>query len=152
MRVLLPIAAMTVLTFGCGSADAPTAAPSSAAPATSSAALAPTTTSTTLTTSTVSPTPTATATLAPTGSPNAQVDITDFAFNPADVRVNVGGAVTWTNNDDQQHTATGAGAFDAEAIKPGESATVTFETAGSFPYICSFHPFMAGTITVGSLP
>ena len=76
------------------------------------------------------------------------VEILDFAFGPQDVQVLVGGQVTWTNSDDQQHTATAAGAFDAEAIQPGASATVVFDTAGSFPYICSFHPFMTGTVTV----
>jgi plastocyanin len=77
------------------------------------------------------------------------VDIKDFAFVAADVHVAVGGTVTWTNSDSQQHTATGAGTFDTGAIKPGESRTVTFDEAGSFPYACSFHPFMTGTVSVG---
>ncbi len=54
----------------------------------------------------------------------------------------------WTNNDDQAHTATSAGNFDAGAIQPGASFTVAFDTAGSFTYICSFHPFMTGTVVV----
>ena len=77
------------------------------------------------------------------------VDIKDFKFVDADIRVAVGGTVTWTNSDSQQHTATAAGAFDTGAIKPGESKTVTFDDAGSFSYACSFHPFMTGTVTVG---
>jgi plastocyanin len=78
------------------------------------------------------------------------VGIADFKFGPAEVRVPVGGSVKWTNNDSQQHTATSsAGAFDAGAIQPGASATVEFATAGSFTYICSFHPFMTGTVVVG---
>ena len=77
------------------------------------------------------------------------VDIRDFKFVAADVHVAVGGTVTWTNSDTQQHTATGAGTFDTAAIKPGESKTVTFDEAGSFPYACSFHPFMTGSVTVG---
>jgi plastocyanin len=63
--------------------------------------------------------------------------------------VPVGGSVVWTNNDTQQHTATSAGNFDAGAIQPGSTATVEFETAGTFTYICSFHPFMTGTVVVG---
>ena len=39
--------------------------------------------------------------------------------------------------------------IDTGAIKPGESKTVTFDTAGAIPYVCSFHPFMTGTVTVG---
>ena len=77
------------------------------------------------------------------------VDIKDFKFVAADIEVAVGGTVTWTNRDSQQHTATAAGAFDTGAIKPGESKTVTFDSAGAIPYVCSFHPFMTGTVTVG---
>jgi plastocyanin len=77
------------------------------------------------------------------------VGIANFKFAAATVNVPVGGSVEWTNNDAQQHTATSSGNFDAGAIQPGESATVEFPTAGSFTYICSFHPFMTGTVVVG---
>ena len=77
------------------------------------------------------------------------VDIKDFKFVDADIKVAVGGTVTWTNSDTQQHTATAAGKFDTGAIQPGESKTVTFDAAGAIPYACSFHPFMTGTVTVG---
>ncbi len=79
----------------------------------------------------------------------ADVSISDFMFNAAEVHINVGGSVTWTNNDDQQHTATSSGGFDAGAIQPGESSKVDFATAGTFTYVCSFHPFMHGTVVVG---
>jgi plastocyanin len=92
------------------------------------------------------------ATMAPDGeaAPMAvTVEIQDFAFMSQDVRVAAGGTVTWVNQDSQQHTATGEGTFDTGAVPPGESVTVTFDEAGSFPYVCSFHPFMTGTVTVG---
>jgi plastocyanin len=88
----------------------------------------------------------------PTGTTPAgaiAVAIADFKFVPPTVNVAVGGSVVWTNNDTQQHTATSAGNFDAGAIEPGASMSVEFETAGSFTYICSFHPFMTGTVVVG---
>lgn len=78
------------------------------------------------------------------------VGIADFKFGPAEVHVPVGGSVAWTNNDTQQHTATSSThAFDAGVIQPGASGTVEFKTAGSFPYMCSIHPFMNGTVVVG---
>jgi len=77
------------------------------------------------------------------------VSIADFKFDPQTVNVAVGGTVVWTNTDGQQHTATSGGNFDAGAIEPQASMPVTFETAGSFTYICSFHPFMTGTVVVG---
>lgn len=84
---------------------------------------------------------------APAG--NSAVGIANFKFTPPTINVPVGGSVVWTNNDTQQHTATSSGNFDAGAIQPGGSATVAFPTAGSFTYICSFHPFMTGTVVVG---
>jgi plastocyanin len=77
-----------------------------------------------------------------------EVGITDFKFMPPTINVAVGGSLVWTNNDDQQHTATSAGNFDAGAIQAGASSTVEFPTAGTFAYICSFHPFMTGTVVV----
>ena len=77
------------------------------------------------------------------------VAISDFKFDPQTVSVPVGGTVVWTNNDGQQHTATSAGNFDAGAIEPQASIPVTFDAPGTFTYICSFHPFMTGTVTVG---
>lgn len=93
------------------------------------------------------PTPTEATTPAATAA--GAVGISDFKFDPATINVAVGGSVVWTNNDPQQHTATSAGNFDAGAIQPGASASVEFPTAGTFAYICSFHPFMNGTVVVG---
>lgn len=78
----------------------------------------------------------------------AEVTIADFAFNAPEIRVSVGGSVTWTNSDDQAHTATSSGNFDAGTIDPGQSSTVEFDTAGTFTYVCAFHPFMNGTVVV----
>jgi plastocyanin len=92
---------------------------------------------------------TTTVAAAPVPAGESAVGIADFKFDPPTVNVPVGGSVAWTNKDAQQHTATSAGNFDAGAIEPGASMTVTFDTAGSFTYICSFHPFMTGTVVVG---
>jgi len=105
---------------------------------------APTTTVSTA--STASAATTASADLPSTAS----VEIKQFKFGPAEVHVAVGGTVTWTNGDNQKHTATESGGFDAGAIEPGATSTATFATAGTFAYICSFHPFMKGTVVVGS--
>ena len=66
-----------------------------------------------------------------------------------DLHVPVGATVTWKNDHTQPHTATSAGNFDTGSIQPGESKTVTFDKAGTYSYICSFHPFMNATVTVG---
>jgi LPXTG-motif cell wall-anchored protein len=63
--------------------------------------------------------------------------------------VNVGDTVTWTNRDEEPHTATGnGGSFNTGTLERGESGSHTFGEAGRFPYICALHPSMRGTVVV----
>jgi plastocyanin len=78
---------------------------------------------------------------------DGDVTIAGFAFSPGTVTVSVGDTVTWTNNDNVGHTATGDG-FDTGTIGGGSSASVTFDTVGTFAYHCSIHPTMNGTVVV----
>jgi plastocyanin len=88
------------------------------------------------------PTPTATPVL---------VTIENFAFSPATVDIPVGGSVTWKNLDTASHTATDTnGAFDSKNLDQGMSFTFTFTKAGTYDYVCSYHPYMKGTIVVGA--
>ena len=75
------------------------------------------------------------------------VTIDGLAFSPGTVTVSEGEAVTWSNADGAAHTASGDG-FDTERLDPGQSATVTFPTAGTFAYVCAIHPQMRGTVVV----
>jgi plastocyanin len=82
-----------------------------------------------------------------TAAAGSGVTIAGFAFNPGTIKVHVGDTVTWTNNDSTNHTATGSG-FDTGTISGGSSASVTFDTAGTFAYHCSIHSSMTGTVVV----
>lgn len=80
-----------------------------------------------------------------------KVSIKDFKFRPADLTVAPGAKITVTNNDTTTHTmtATKGKAFDTGDIAPGKSATFTAPSkAGGYPYDCTIHPFMTGTLTV----
>jgi plastocyanin len=78
------------------------------------------------------------------------VTIQDFSFQPASLQVSVGATVTWTNQDSAGHTATAEdGSFDSGTLKQGDTFSHTFDTAGTFAYICKIHPNMTATITVG---
>lgn len=79
------------------------------------------------------------------------VTIQNFAFGPASVTVNVGDTVTWTNQDSvpEGHSATGDG-FDTGILKEGQSGSATFDTAGTFSYVCTPHPNMKGTVVVAA--
>lgn len=70
-------------------------------------------------------------------------------FYPAVLRIATGETVTFLNDDDDAHTATGAN-FDTGILQPGDSAEVTFATEGIFAYSCQIHPVMFGTIEVGT--
>jgi plastocyanin len=76
------------------------------------------------------------------------VAISGFTFSPGTVTVNVGDTVTWTNSDAQAHTATSGSAWNTGDIAGGASASITFQTAGTFDYICAIHPTMTGTVVV----
>ena len=77
------------------------------------------------------------------------VEIVDFAFSSDVIEVSAGTTVTWTNMDAAPHTATAEdGSFDSGSLGEGESFSFTFEEPGEYPYICSFHPNMTGTIIV----
>ncbi len=80
------------------------------------------------------------------------IAIRDFAFEPANCQVAPGTTLTFTNYDSAQHNAVstdGAAApFRTPTLDEDESASVTFTAAGAYPYECTFHPGMTGTITV----
>jgi PKD repeat protein len=78
---------------------------------------------------------------------NGQLGASSFSPNPADARV--GQRVIWRNADVMIHTATSGGSFDTGFIAPGaSSAPITMSTAGTFPYMCTLHPGMTGTLRV----
>jgi plastocyanin len=58
--------------------------------------------------------------------------------------------VTVTNHDSVAHTLTSkSGGFDTGDIQAGQSKTFTAPNrAGSYPYICTIHQYMTGTLTV----
>jgi plastocyanin len=77
------------------------------------------------------------------------VSIEGFAFVAPTLEITAGTTVTWTNNDTTAHTATASdGSFDTGNIDVGASASVTFDTPGTYAYVCTYHPNMTGTIVV----
>jgi plastocyanin len=83
-------------------------------------------------------------------APRAEkVEIADFAYAPDPVTVQVGGKVTWLNQDSAPHTATAEdGSFDTGTLEEGKLKSETFKQAGTYEYICQIHPDMHGTVEV----
>lgn len=77
----------------------------------------------------------------------AEVSIVDFTFTPANMTVEEGTTVVWTNLDPVDHTVT-AETFSSGTLEPGDSFSFDFEEVGEYEYTCSFHPAMTGKITV----
>jgi plastocyanin len=77
------------------------------------------------------------------------VNIVNMSFSPSGLTVSVGTTVTWTNSDAMDHTVTSDnGLFDSGDISDHKTYSRMFSTAGTFPYHCTIHPGMTGTITV----
>jgi plastocyanin len=88
---------------------------------------------------------------APSGeaSKSEKVQIVEFTYEPDPVVVQVGGKVTWQNEDSAPHTATADdGSFDTGTIEEGKIGSATFKEAGTFTYFCEIHPTMHGTVEV----
>jgi plastocyanin len=75
----------------------------------------------------------------------------NFAFEPSSLTVHVGDNVTWVNNAGVDHTVVSDNAndaFNSGIIANGQSYAHRFDQVGEFPYHCSLHPDMKGTIMV----
>jgi plastocyanin len=82
-------------------------------------------------------------------SSGSEVVISNFAYAPASLTVKAGTTVTFTNQDSIRHTITSDdGVFDSGLLGKGETFTYTFDKVGIFPYHCTPHPYMKGTIIV----
>ncbi len=90
----------------------------------------------------------------------ASSGLSNNAFQPNSVQVQVGDTVTWTNDDSQPHTVTSGvngqpdGRFNSSPnfnplLASGQTFEHTFTEAGEYPYFCLLHPNMVGTVSVG---
>jgi plastocyanin len=90
------------------------------------------------------------------GAMTVEVSMVDNAFEPSEITVSPGTTVIWTNNGAVAHTATAGerdnptGMFDSGNVDPGGTFEYTFTDEGTFPYFCSIHPGMDGTVIVSS--
>lgn len=88
--------------------------------------------------------------------------LTDTAYNPNPIEVNVGQTVIWINDDFSFHTVTSGEVgntnpdrvFDSGLAGPtalastGKTYEYTFELTGEYPYFCILHPGMVGKVIV----
>ncbi len=77
-----------------------------------------------------------------------------WTFSPGSLVVAAGDTVTWVNNDNFFfHDATSTTAlFTTGVLDTDETATLSFDTPGIYPYRDSLISSMTGTITVNAAP
>jgi plastocyanin len=86
---------------------------------------------------------------------HAGVTITQTGFAPKAVSVAQDETVTWTNRDTKggsHQVLSDDGSFLSPVLKPGQSYTHTFDTAGSFNYHDGVHPSFTGSVSVAAGP
>jgi plastocyanin len=91
------------------------------------------------------PRPTATAPAQP------QVGIVDNGYLPAQVAVQLGTTVVWTNTGSDAHDVTGngpGGAWRSGTLAPSDRYQRLFPLAGTYDFACTIHPEMRGRIVV----
>jgi plastocyanin len=78
-----------------------------------------------------------------------QIVIEQMRFNPPVLTVHRGDRVVWVNRDLFAHTVTGMSkAFDSHEISPDASWSYVARQTGSYPYRCTLHTTMRGTLIV----
>ncbi len=87
-------------------------------------------------------------TTTPAGGTVHQVTIKDFAFSPEVITIKVGDTVTWTEQDTVHHTVTAGGIWNSGDLGQGKTYSKTFDEAGTYSYICNYHPNMQGRVIV----
>ena len=83
-----------------------------------------------------------------------EIIMQNIAFSPASKTIAVGTTIKWTNKDNTTHDVISgtpgnpSGLFNSGDFSMNGEFTFTFSQAGTFPYYCSHHAGMTGTIIV----
>jgi plastocyanin len=90
------------------------------------------------------------------GAATTQVDMKDNVFIPAETSIQPGDTVTWLNKGRSPHNVTyGDKSKQSPTVEAGKTYSITFPTAGTYYYYCSFHSSgtgkgMSGVVKVGT--
>ena len=72
-----------------------------------------------------------------------------YAYSPANLTVEQGTTVVWTNNSDAAHTVTADdSSFASDTFGQDGTFQQTFNSVGTFAYHCEIHDYMHAKITV----
>ena len=78
------------------------------------------------------------------GGEATEIEVASFTFNPGELTVAAGTTVRWVNQDGVTHTD---GVWNG-SLSSGGTFEFTFDTPGTYGYICNIHSTMQGTVIV----
>jgi plastocyanin len=79
----------------------------------------------------------------------AELVIVDFGFEPDTLEVADGTTIEVVNEDAVSHTVTAEdGSFDVRLAGGGNRMSITPDGPGTYPFVCTIHPSMTGTLVV----
>jgi plastocyanin len=80
----------------------------------------------------------------------AVVELSDTTLKPRVVEITEGGTVAWVNRDRTTHrlVSLAPNVFESPRLGEGETFVSTFTKPGTYPYYCSIHNEMKGTVVV----
>jgi plastocyanin len=84
-----------------------------------------------------------------TGTTTVEAAVGGNQWGP--VSAKVGDVITWTNSDSVPHRVgldDGSCTMSGSIQGGGGKASLVFSTVGTFPFHCTIHPSMKGTITI----
>jgi len=91
----------------------------------------------------------------PQGTSVPGCEKTNSCYVSYEVTIDVGGEVTWSNDDTAAHTVTSGtpedgpdGTFDSSLFMAGDTFSHKFEKSGTYNYFCMVHPWMEGIVIV----
>ncbi len=76
------------------------------------------------------------------------VEVGNFTVEPPALTVQVGDSVEWRIVSGRHSSTAKDGAWDSGELKQGTAFVHRFDVPGVYPYFCTPHDFMRGTITV----
>ena len=76
------------------------------------------------------------------------VELSNFAVEPVSLTIHAGDTVEWLIVSGRHSSTSKDGAWDSGELEQGVAFTQRFDVPGVYPYFCTPHDFMRGTITV----
>ena len=76
------------------------------------------------------------------------VELSNFAVEPRNLTIQVGDTVEWSIGSGRHSSTSKDGAWDSGEMAGEVTFAQRFDVPGVYPYFCTPHDFMRGTITV----